>query len=95
MQRARNNFLSGSFCDKTMTALELQTVQDKFIKFHTSIKHHKTMCRATTIRHEYVLFYLLSFELGKKQFCDKIVSVLDMKTVKDIFLKLHTNIKYH
>ena len=35
------------------------------------------------------------FELCKKQFCDKIVSVLDMKIVKDIFLKLHTNIKYH
>ena len=31
----------------------------------------------------------------KKQFCDKIMSVLDMKTVKDIFLKLHTNIKNH
>ena len=31
----------------------------------------------------------------KKQFCDKIMSVLDMKIVKDIFLKLHTNIKNH
>ena len=39
-------------------------------------------------------FLLFPFELYKKQVCDKIVSVLDMKTV-DIFLKLHTSIKYH
>ena len=38
---------------------------------------------------------IFPFELCKKQFCDKIMSVLDMKTVKDIYLKLHTNIKCH
>ena len=35
---------------------------------------------------------VISFELYKKQFWDKIVSVLDMKIIKDIFFKLHTNI---
>ena len=53
------------------------------------------MQSTTTITLEYVLFLLFPFELCKKQFCDKIVSVLQMKTVKDIFLKLNTNIKYH
>ena len=53
------------------------------------------MQSTTTASLEYVFVQLFPFEFCKKQFCDKIVSVLDMKTVKDIFLKLHTNIKYH
>ena len=51
--------------------------------------------QTTNITLEYVFFWLFPFELCKKQFCDKIMSVLDMKTIKDIFLKLHTNFKYH
>ena len=53
------------------------------------------MQSTTTITLEYVFFSFFPFELCKKQFCDKIVSVLDMKIVKDIFFKPHTNTKYH
>ena len=59
-----------------------------FIKFHTYIKHHKTLCGA---QQPYFLnmYFFSYFPLNK------IMSVFDMKTVKDIFLKLHTNINYH
>ena len=50
------------------------------------------MQSTTAITLECVFFGLFPFELCKKQFCDKLVSVLDMKTVKDIFLKLDTSI---
>ena len=67
---------------KSCLLYNFKTVQDMVIKFHTSIKHHKTACRA----HQQILnmyfFFFFFFELHKKQFCDKIVSVLDMKTVK-------------
>ena len=53
------------------------------------------MQSTTTITLEYVFFLVIPLWTCKKQFCDKIVSMLDMKTIKDIFLKLYTNIKNH
>ena len=75
---------------KSCPLYNFKTVRDMFIKFHTSIKHHKMTCRAQLLN---VYFFSYSpFKLCKKQFCDKIVSVLDMWTIKDIFLKVHTSV---
>ena len=86
---------------KSCLLYNFKSVKDMFIKFHTSIKHHKTMCRAQQLVNMYFFSYSpLNFVRSssvrncKQQFRDKIMSVLDMKTVKDI-LKLHTNMKYH
>ena len=55
-----------------------------FIKFHSSItisiirraQHNNNSCIS--------IFLVIPLSTCKKQICDKIMSVLDMKTVKDI-----------
>ena len=64
-----------------------------FIKFHTSIT--VSIIRRRAEHNNFSSFLVIPLWICKKQFCDKIMSVLDMKTVKDIFLKLHINIKNH
>ena len=68
-----------------------------FVKFYTSIT--VTIIRRCAEHNNHnswiSIFLVIPLSTYKKQFCDKIMLVLDMKTVKDIFLKLHTNIKNH
>ena len=86
-------FLIGSFWYFHVTRTSIKAWMSlNFLKWDLTLAHWTQVSDRCPLGY---LFLVVPLWTCKKHFCDKIMSVLDMKTVKDIFLKLHTNIKNH